>query len=184
MAVTDRVRDLVEPLAVEMGLSMYDIELNGGNLRITVDGPDGVLLDQLAELTKAFSHVLDEEDPMPGNYTLEVSSPGLERRLRLPEHFAGAVDEEISVKLGPHIVGERRVSGLLSAAAEDAITITDKDGTERVIDLDDITKAVTIFDWGPTAKPGSKQTESKNTKSDAGATPASSNDPERRAAVQ
>ncbi len=188
MSLTDRVQDLVVPIIDDMGLYLYDIELNGGNLRITVDGTDGVLLDQLAQLTKAFSHVLDEEDPMPGKYTLEVSSPGVERRLRTPEHFAGAMDEEVNLKLAPHVDGDRRLRGVITAATDTDITllVDDTAGADQrlTIDLHDITKAVTVFEWGPTPKPGSQPKQSKQHQNDDAAPLSSSNDPERRAAVQ
>ena len=119
MAVTDRVTDIVLPLLASMQLSLYDVELNGGTLRVTVDGPEGVNMDHLARVTKALSHELDEVDPMPGKYTLEVSSPGLERRLRTAEHFTGAIDEQISVKLGPHVDTQRRLSGVLTEVTDE-----------------------------------------------------------------
>lgn len=181
MAITDRVENLVLPLIDEAGLSLYDIELNGGNLRITVDGPDGVLLDQVAALTKSFSHVLDEEDPMPGKYTLEVSSPGLERRLRTSLHFIGAIDEEITVKLGSHVDGQRRLRGVLQSADQQSITLVTDDGASHVVDVDDITKAATVFEWGPAPKPGSGSSKSKN---GADQPSAPSDNSEKRAAVQ
>ena len=92
---------------------------------------------------------------MPGGYTLEVSSPGLERKLRLPQHFSGAVGELVNVKLGPHVEGDRRVRGWLKAVSDDAISVVDDAGTERRIEIADITKAVTVFEWGPSPKPGS-----------------------------
>lgn len=153
MAIVDRVTELVVPLLEPRGLSLYDVELNGGNLRVTVDGAEGVLLDDLAELTRALGRELEEHDPMPGSYTLEVSSPGLERKLRTLEHFQGAVDEDVNVKLAPHVDGDRRVRGVLVGVNDESIVL-DVDGDERTIEIADITKAVTVFEWGPAPKPG------------------------------
>src|SRR4051812_16484976 len=79
METTERVRLLVAPLAQDLGLEIYDIEYSGGVVRVTVDRPGGVDIGQIGTLTRALSRALDEEDPLPGEYTLEVSSPGLER---------------------------------------------------------------------------------------------------------
>ncbi len=153
MATTERVSELIAPVLESLRLSLYDVELHGGTLRITVEGA-GVDLDQLAVATRAISQVLDEHDPVPGSYTLEVSSPGLERRLRTPAHFAGAVGEPVNVKLGPQVEGPRRIRGTLEESDEGRIIVVDEGGERHHIALADITKAVTVFDWGPSPKPG------------------------------
>ncbi len=153
MATTDRVAELVLPVLESLQLSLYDVELAGGTLRVTVQGA-GVDLDDLAVATREISRVLDEHEPMPGSYTLEVSSPGLERRLRIPEHFAGAVGELVNVKLGPQVEGPRRIRGTLEAADGERVTVVDEAGHRHVIAVADITKAATVFEWGPPPKPG------------------------------
>ncbi len=179
MAIVDRVTELVLPLLDPRGLSLYDVELNGGNLRVTVDGPDGVLLDDLAELTRAIGREFDEHDPMPGAYTLEVSSPGLERKLRTPVHFHGAIGEDVNVKLAPHVDGERRLRGVLVRVEDDAVIVLDVDGTEHAVDIADVTKAVTVFEWGPAPKPGKAgTTKTPNASGESGP------EPERRAAAR
>ena len=180
MAIVDRVTELLLPLLDERRLSLYDVELNGGNLRITVDGPGGVLLDDLAELTRAVGRELDEHDPMPGAYTLEVSSPGLERKLRTMEHFRGAVDEDVNVKLGPHVEGDRRLHGVLVRVEDDGVIVLDVDGEEHAVDIADITKAVTVFEWGPSPKPGKDGASNTNPNPRSGSGP----EPERRAAAR
>lgn len=156
MSTVDRVSALIESLLAPLTLSLYDVELNGGTLRVTVDAPGGVNLDNLAEATRVISRTLDDEDPIPGTYTLEVSSPGVERKLRTPEHFSGAVGEAISVKLAPHVDGERRIRGSLVSATATAIVVATDDG-DVDIDLADVTKATTVFDWEPAPKPGSPE---------------------------
>ena len=171
MAIPDRVAATVAPLVAPLGLALYDVEIAGGVLRITVESEsgEGVTLDTVAEATKKISRTFDEDDPMPGGYTLEVSSPGLERKLRKPAHFEGAVGEEITVKLGPHVEGPRRLQGELLSAAEATIVIETNDGAHEVA-LADITKAKTVFEWGPTPKPGSPEAKKQNAKRKAKAT--------------
>ena len=74
----------LRPLLSGLGLDLYDLELAGGTLSVTVTRPGGVDLDALTEASRAVSAWLDANDPIPGRYTLDVSSPGLERRLRTP----------------------------------------------------------------------------------------------------
>ncbi|MGI9624792.1 MAG: ribosome maturation factor RimP [Acidimicrobiales bacterium] len=192
MAVVDRVTDLVLPLIESAGLKLYDVEVNGPILRVTVDGPNGVLLDDLAELTKTFSRALDEADPLPSSYTLEVSSPGLERRLRTAAHFEGAVGEEVSIKLGPHVDGPRRVRGTIQSADQTQVSVaadpaeSGEDAELVVIAFDDITKAVTVFDWSPAPKPGQgsgKQRSDKGSDTSKESGPSPTDDFEKRAGV-
>ena len=105
------------------------------------------------EVTRAVSQALDDADPLPGQYTLEVSSPGLERPLRRPDQFARAVGEEISVKTRPSYDGARRLRGRLVAATAEQVELL-VDGRSVALAYDDVERARTIFDWGPTPKPG------------------------------
>ena len=98
MSSIDRLRALVLPLVEERGLELYDIEQSGATLQILVSGPGGVDVGALSTLSRAVSRTLDEHDPIPGKYLLEVSSPGLERPLRRPEHYQGAVGSDVTVK--------------------------------------------------------------------------------------
>ena len=152
MSVTDRVRDAVEPWLAEHDLRLFDVEHAGGILRILIDREGGVDLDAVARATRAISAILDEIDPLPGRYTLEVSTPGLERPLRTPAHFEGAVGSKVTVKV--HHGEERRIAGVLSAADEDGVTVTTEAGDERRLAYADIDKARTVFEWGPAPKPG------------------------------
>ncbi len=156
MTTVDRVRAAVQPLADERGLELYDVETHQGGVRVLVDREGGIDIDALAELTRAVNRVLDEIDPSAGRYTLEVSSPGLERPLRRPEHFAGAVGSKVTVKTVPGTEGDRRVAGDLVAADADGVTIHPEDGEDRRLGYDEIAAARTVFDWGTTTKPITK----------------------------
>ncbi|MEY3700268.1 MAG: ribosome maturation factor RimP [Actinomycetota bacterium] len=161
--VIDRVLALIQPIVSDLGLDLYDIEYTGGVLRVVVDtqpgGPEGVSLDNISLITRLVSREFDHSDPIPGRYTLEVSSPGLERTLREPRHFHREVGKVVSVKLDSPINGERRVQGDLIAASDEGITLrlADKAMTELTIPFDVIDRAKTVFNWGPAPKPGSKK---------------------------
>jgi ribosome maturation factor RimP len=104
---------------------------------------------------------------MAGHYTLEVSSPGLERSLRTPAHFQKSIGRKVAVRLRDIDSEEgeaRRAQGVLVAADDRAITVRldDADSTERLIPYDKIDRARTIFEWGPAPKPG-KQPAGKQT---------------------
>ncbi|MFW2334622.1 ribosome maturation factor RimP [Ilumatobacter sp.] len=160
--VLQRVRELVEPIAADLDLDLYDVEQRGGTLRVTIDtlpGSDGgVDMDQLALATRLISREMDHQDPMPGRYTLEVTSPGVERTLRTPAHFRREIGKAINVRLADTDAEHRRLEGVLVAADETTATIRSDDDelTERVIPIDEIDRARTVFVWGPKPKPGGK----------------------------
>lgn len=124
MSIADRVRAIVEPMLQAQGLEVYDVEHRGGQLRVTVERPDGGIdLDALSQATKLVSSALDEHDPIRSRYTLEVSSPGLERTLRLPTHFIWAVGQTVQIRTQPGVEGDRRVKGVIVAADDETVTV-------------------------------------------------------------
>lgn len=164
MTIADRVRDIVAPVLAEAvtAIELVDVEHLGGVLRVTVDQPGGIDLEAIATATRLVSRALDEADPLPGRYTLEVSSPGLERPLRTPEQFRRALGAEVVVKTNPDGDGERRVQGVLVAADDDGIAVRDEGSqTERRLRHEQIEKARTIFVWGPAPKPGAPKNRPK-----------------------
>ena len=158
MAIVDRVRDLVAPVFEREAAELYDIEHHGGVLRVFVDSDGGVDIEVIKRVSRAVSRILDEADPIPGRYTLEVSSPGLERPLRTPAHYRAAIGTEAKIKLGPHVEGDRRLSGTIGAV-DDAGFELEVDGARRRIPFADVTKARTVFEWGPTPKPGGQKSD-------------------------
>jgi len=169
--VVDRVTSLVAPIVTDLGLDLYDIEYTGGIVRIVVDtqpgGPAGVSLENIALITRLVSREFDHSDPVPGRYTLEVTSPGLERTLRLPRHFVREVGKTIAVRLSSALDGQRRIQGDLVLASEDTIVVRLADNalTEVTIPLSIVERAKTVFQWGPTPKPGSTGAATKSKKS-------------------
>lgn len=153
-STADRVRDLVTPLVAAADASLYDVVHHGATLRVMIDRPGGVDLGTITEVTRSVSAALDQADLVPGAYTLEVSSPGLERPLRTPEHFAAALGGQVRLKLRAGVDGDRRVLGTLRSADETHVTVLDEHGTERTVAIADITKANVHVDWSPPPKPG------------------------------
>ena len=150
MDQAEAVKALVEPALAAKGYEVFDVEFGGGRLVVTVTRPGEPLdLAALTEANHVVSELLDEHDPIPDDhYLLEVSSPGLERSLRTPAHFAGALGETVTIKTKPHVEGERRHQGLLEAADDDGVTVGGRSFTYA-----DIEKARTVFVWGPSPKP-------------------------------
>lgn len=156
MAGTDVLTDLVGPIVDHAGAELYDLTRESGSVRVLVHHPAGVDLDLITDLSRAISAAFDDADVMQGAYTLEVSSPGLERPLRTAVHFAGAVGEIVTVRLKTKIDGTRRIKGTLLGFDDDVITIEPDDGNPtRAVPLDAVQKAHTVFLWERGEKPGS-----------------------------
>ena len=149
MSTAERVLILVEPILAEAAIDLYDLALEGGVLRILVDREGGVGIDEIAPVARSISRALDEHDPIDGNYTLEVSTPGLERPLRTPAHFRRALGADVKVKTHPEVEGDRRLEGTVSAADDDGVTFTSADGSQRTLRYEEIERARTVFVWGP-----------------------------------
>lgn len=161
-------RELVDALAPplsELGVELVDVEVHGATLRVTVDRSGGIDLDGIAGASRVVSQTLDMVDPLPGRYTLEVSSPGLERRLRTPAHFARAVGAMVSVRMragagGADLAADqdagegpwpaRRLRGQLSAADEEGFTLEGSEipGGKARVRYSDVERARTVFEWG------------------------------------
>jgi ribosome maturation factor RimP len=164
-AVTQRVWELAEPLARAAGLELVDVQYRpeGGRLilRLLLDRSEGradaetrvagggVTLDELARVSRELGDVLDAHDAVPGRYQLECSSPGLNRPLIRPEHFARAVGQRVRVRTHDPVAGRRQFHGILEAAADDAITLRDPDVGVVSLALAAIERASTEFEFAP-----------------------------------
>jgi ribosome maturation factor RimP len=145
------IRDLVGPLVDALGCRLYDVEISGSGRQRTVqvllDRDGGVDLELITDATRAISPALDDAPGLNGPYLLEVSSPGLERPLRTPAHYAGAIGETVSISHDTD-AGPRRARGVLVDAGLDGCTL-EVDGERVELAYDAITKAHTVFEWGP-----------------------------------
>lgn len=149
----DDLTDALSPVLADLGLDLVDVETTAGVIRVTIDRDGGIDLDALAAANKAVSAELDQLDPMPGRYTLEVSSPGVERRLRTPDHFARAVGETVTVRTQPGATDVRRLQGVLTSADGDGLVLETGDGPVRIA-YEQVERARTVFEWGPKPAPG------------------------------
>jgi ribosome maturation factor RimP len=146
----------LSPIVAGLGMTLHDVEITKALIRVTIHKDGGVSLDQLAEANRAISEHLDAHEPFDGRYTLEVSSPGVERKLRRPDHFTAAIGEIVSVKTAMDVdtMPGRRVEGELIEATNDGIVVAPDDGDGTVsLHYDQIDKARTVFAWGGGAKP-------------------------------
>jgi ribosome maturation factor RimP len=129
-AVTQRVWELAEPLALAAGLELVDVQYRpeGGRvvLRLLIDRPTGgVTLDELTRVAREIGDVLDGHDAVPGSYHLECSSPGVNRPLLRERHFERARGQRVRVRTREPIAGRRSFVGVLEAVAADGITVVD-----------------------------------------------------------
>ena len=156
MEVATGLFDALSPILAAAGLELVDLQVTARQLQVVVDKEGGVDLDALADANRALSRALDELDPIPGRYTLEVSSPGLERRLRTPEHFARAQGELVTVRTLPQVAGERRLRGRVVASDDAGFVLEGPElpgGSQRVA-YADVERARTVFEWGSPASAG------------------------------
>lgn len=173
MGIPESVAELLGPVVANLGVDLVDVEHNGAVLRLVVDTDSGINTDTLARINRLVSPMLDEHDPISARYTLEVTSPGVERKLRTIPHYERSVGEVVLLKLIP-TAEVRRIKGeLVEVVGTDLrVRIQELDGVEvdvpeaeaevRTIAHDDILKARTVFKWGPAPKlGGSKPGKSK-----------------------
>jgi ribosome maturation factor RimP len=171
--MAERVEALVaavEPVVAALGYRLYDVELAGSGrtrtLRVAVDRDGGVDLTAITEVTEALSPVLDHAAhpevaaALRAPYTLEVSSPGLERPLRTPAHFQGALGSTISLKHRDADGSTVRRRGVLTGADDTGVDL-DVDGEQVRVPYDEVIQSRTVFEWADTAKPERRRARTK-----------------------
>jgi len=147
-ALRDRLIALLEPLVERLGYELVDVEWvsgpGGGIVRVYIDQPDAALghigIEDCERTSREVSALLDVDDPVPGAYSLEVSSPGFDRVLRLPRHYARFVGQRMRVELRAAREGRKRYTGALLQVDEDGIELEVDQVTVR-IGFDEIAKA-------------------------------------------
>lgn len=155
MTQVAEIWDVLEPYLAAEQLELDDLELTGQGsgriLRVTVDGED-VTIDRLAELSRGLSRLVDNTTNLNGDYQLEVSSPGLERKLKRPAHFAKSVGREVVAKVATP-ESNTTWRGTIITADDDSFTIEADDGA-HVVGYADVITAKTVFRWEKAPKPG------------------------------
>lgn len=130
--VTEAVEALARPIVEEQGCTLWDVEYakEAGvwYLRLYIDKPGGISIDDCEAVSRPVSDLLDRADPIEGSYTFEVSSAGADRILRKPEHFAAFLGSEVEVKLYRSRDGRKDWIGTLSAYEDGLVTITTVQG--------------------------------------------------------
>jgi ribosome maturation factor RimP len=151
-ATVTRVWELAAPLVKSEGMEIVDIEFRyegsrGGKvLRLYLDKEGGPNVDDLSRVSHQLSELLDTQDVVPGTYTLEVSSPGINRPLKRPEHFARFVGKRIRVRTRDSIDGRRSFLGTLQEVLENQITLK-QEGAQYQIPFAVIEKSNYEHDW-------------------------------------
>ena len=129
---------LLEPAIERLGYELSDLEVKLGGrsslVRVFIDSENGIGLDDCEKVSLAVSALLDVEDPLPGHYNLEVSSPGLDRKLTKPVHFERFTGEVVKVKMRFPIEGRRRFRGKLLSSDDENIVV-DVDGEPHTLPL-------------------------------------------------
>jgi ribosome maturation factor RimP len=140
----DQLSELLAPVVAGLGYQLWEVEYTprsgGGLLRLYIDSPDGISLDDCERVSRGVSDTLDAADPIPSHYTLEVSSPGLDRVLRTREHFERFAGERVRLEMMQPIEGRKRFSGRLLGVGESDITLELESGSIS-LPIDDIHRA-------------------------------------------
>ena len=146
---TDELVELLEPTIERLGYELADLEVKLGGkdgvLRVFIDKADGIDLDDCEKVSHAVSALLDVEDPLPGHYNLEISSPGVDRKLTKAEHFQRFMGETVKVQMRFPVDGRKRFRGKLEACEDDTIVV-EVDGTSYSLPLATIDTARLVYE--------------------------------------
>ena len=158
MKLEKEVQDQLAAIVADEGLELVATEVMGSGsktvLRLVVDGPDGVNLDQCASVSRQASVMLDVEDPIRHHYTLEVSSPGLDRKLYQEEDYERYIGRRVKIRMAPSFREHRTVAGELLGMRDDHIRVFDDSGQEIELPIAEIFEARLEVDWTSIMKEG------------------------------
>ena len=143
-----QIAGLLEPTINALGLQLWGVEHNSQGrysvLRVYIDSADGISIEDCEHVSRQVSAILDVEDPIAGEYTLEVSSPGADRRLFTLEQFTQFIGNEVDVRLKTPLEGRRKFKGQLTGVTGEKIPLQ-VDGTEYQCPFEAIEKANIVF---------------------------------------
>jgi ribosome maturation factor RimP len=151
-AVTAKVMEIAERVGASQGIEIVDVQLLGGGgarvLRLYIDKPEGVTHGDCEFISENVGTILDIEDVIPGQrYTLEVSSPGVERKLSKPRDFERFVGQKVKVTLREPVETQRHWMGALTSFSEGIITLEASPGRTVQFPIDQVEKANLKFEW-------------------------------------
>ena len=151
MELIGRIHEIADRVAVSEGLELVDVEFVGRGrnavLRIFLDKPGGITLGDCARVSGQVGAILDVEDVIPGQYTLEVSSPGLDRRLVKPADYERFAGKRIKMVLKTPLAGRRRFHGMLRGIRDGRVQLEEESGETIGIEHGDIEKANLVIEW-------------------------------------
>ncbi len=151
MSLVKTLNQLIEPAVEAVGYEFVGLEYVTQRphsvLRVYIDSDDGIQVDDCAKVSRQVSAVLDVEDPITGQYNLEVSSPGLDRPLFKQAHFVQCIGQNVSVRLATGMNGRRHFKGILKQVDAQNITLECDDDQSFVLDFEKIDKANVIPDF-------------------------------------
>ena len=149
--IADRVREIIQPTADELGYYLWDVEYvkEGADfiLRVTIDSDEGITIDDCEAMSRAIDPILDLHDPIPDQYLLEVSSPGIERELTRDDHFERCVGEKVEVRLFAPVDGSRVWVGTLGERDAEGNIPVETAGVTRLFPKATVSKVRTVFDF-------------------------------------
>ena len=143
------LRELLEPVIDAMGYELVMVELTGAGsktLRVYIDSPGGIVLDDCETVSRQVSALLDVDDPISGEYALEISSPGLDRPLAKPEHFRRAEGNMVKIKMIRSHLGRRNFTGLLKCVSGEG-AVVEVDGEEYELAYNDMDRARLVSEF-------------------------------------
>ncbi len=148
--VTERVKAIAEPLVEHFGCELVEVEFATGRgarvLRVYIDKPEGITLGDCTNVSRELSAVLDVEDPVPGSYSLEVSSPGLDRPLVKEKDFQRVIGDKVNIKTKTPLDGRKNFKVTIEGVEGGAVTVLDAEGRRWAIEFDNIDKARLEFE--------------------------------------
>lgn len=136
---------MFEPAISGLGYELWGVEyLSQGKhsvLRLYIDSENGITVDDCQQVSHQVSGILDVEDPIKGQYSLEVSSPGLDKPLFIADHYARYLGASVKVRLRQAVLGRRNFTAIIESVNDDEVCLVDETGEAIVVDVSDIDKA-------------------------------------------
>jgi ribosome maturation factor RimP len=149
--VVSKIEEIAERVARSEGIEVVEVELKGGGrnqlLRISIDKPEGISHNDCELISQQVGTILDVEDVLPGHYTLEVSSPGVERKLLKPKDFERFQGKKVRITLHEPVENQRNWEGTLAGFSEGVITLEAAGGKTVRFRFDQVAKANLKFEW-------------------------------------
>jgi ribosome maturation factor RimP len=148
---SEQLIQLLTPVVTGLGYELVGVEWDsspkGKILRVYIDVEGGITLDDCEQVSSQLSALLDVEDPISGAYSLEVSSPGIDRPLFTPDQYRRFLGQRVQIKLKRPLAGQRRFKGVIAGVERDRVVLTSEDGREIAIPFEDIDKARLVPDY-------------------------------------